>query len=153
MVYYSNLLKLQKTHPQGYEDFQNGCFVIKRMSKQFSCVPVDLSLENIINADAAYQGTRITALTNSNSSRQTRAQSYSIRVSVISKVFEEIDLARKECVTEEPKSHRINQNWQDLEKLINGTAETMNPFKGLIDKNFLFNIVTGKAAHKKTATL
>ena len=128
VVYHNNLLKLQNTHPQGYEDFQNGCFAIKRMSKQFSCVPVDLTLENTINADAACQRTRISALKNSNSARQTWAQSYSIRVSVISKLFEEIDLTRKECVRKEPKSYRINQNWQDLEKSINGTAETMNPF-------------------------
>ena len=61
-------------------------------------------------------------------------------------------LTRKEDVTEELKSHRMNKNCQDLEKLINGIAETMNPFSGLIDKNYLFNIVTGKATQKKTAT-
>ena len=27
----------------------------------------------------------------------------------------------------------------------------MNPFSDLIDKNYLFNITTGKAAHKETA--
>ena len=62
-------------------------------------------------------------------------------------------LTRKEDVTEELKSHRMNQNCQDLEKLINGITETMNPFLGLIDKNYLFNIATGKAAHEETATL
>ena len=128
VVYHNNLLKLQNTHPQGYEDFQNGCFAIKKMPKQFSCVAVDLTLENTINVDAACQRARISALTNSNSLRQTWAQSHSVRVSVISKVFEGMDLSRKEDVSEELKSHRINQNWQDLEKLTNGTAETMNPF-------------------------
>ena len=60
-------------------------------------------------------------------------------------------LTRKEDVTEELKSHRMNQNCQDLE-LINGIAETMNPFSGLIDKNYLFDIATGKAAHEETTT-
>ena len=128
VVYHNNLLKLQNTHPQRYEYFQNGCFAIKRTSKQFSCVPVDLTLETTINSDAARQRTGISGMTNSNSARQTWAQSHSIRVGVISNVFEEIDLTRKENVTEELPSHRINQNWQELEKLINGTAETMNPF-------------------------
>ena len=73
-------------------------------------------------------------------------------VTVISKLFEEIGLTKKEDVTEELKSHRMNQNCQDLEKLINGITETMNPFLGLIDKNYLFNIATGKAAHEETAT-
>ena len=35
MVCYNNLLKLQNTHPQGYEDFQNGCFAIKKMPNSF----------------------------------------------------------------------------------------------------------------------
>ena len=91
-------------------------------------------------------------MTNSISARQRWAQSHSIRATVISKVFEEMGLTRKEDVTEEVKSHRINQNCQDLEKLINRITETMNPFSGLIDKNDLFNIATGKAAHEETAT-
>ena len=61
-------------------------------------------------------------------------------------------LTRKKVVTEELKFQRMNQNWQDLEELINGIAETMNPFSGLIDKNYLSNITTGKAAHEETAT-
>ena len=60
-------------------------------------------------------------------------------------------LTRKEDVTEELKPHRMTQNCQDLEKVINGIAETMNPFSGLIDKNYLFSIATGKAAHEETA--
>ena len=67
-------------------------------------------------------------------------------------MFEEMGLTRKKVVTEELKFQRMNQNWQDLEELINGIAETMNPFSGLIDKNYLSNIATGKAAHEKTAT-
>ena len=35
VVYHNNFLKLQKTHPQVYEDFRSGCFTIKRTSKQF----------------------------------------------------------------------------------------------------------------------
>ena len=58
----------------------------------------------------------------------------------------------KKDVTDELKSHIMNQNWQDLEKLINAKAETMNPFSGLIDKNYRFNIATGKAAQEETAT-
>ena len=45
VVYHNILLKLQNTHPQVYEDFRNGCFAIKRTSKQFSRVPDDLTLK------------------------------------------------------------------------------------------------------------
>ena len=55
-------------------------------------------------------------------------------------------------MTGELKCHRIIQNWQGLEKLINGIAEAVNPVSGLIDKNYLFNITTGQATHEETAT-
>ena len=90
MVYYNNLLKLQNTPPQVYKDFRNGFFAIKRTSKQFSRVPVDLMLEHTIHANAACQRTGIRALTNPTSARSKWAQSNSIRVTVISKVFEEM---------------------------------------------------------------
>ena len=147
LVYHNNLLKLQNTHTQVYEDFRNGCFAIKRTSKQFSRVPVDFTLEQTINADAACQRNGISALTNSISARQRWVQTYSHRATAISKVFEEMGLTRKEGVIEEHKSHRINQSYQDLERLINEIAETTNPCSGLINKNYLFNIGTGKAAH------
>ena len=51
-----------------------------------------------------------------------------------------MSLTRKEDVTEELKSHRMNQNCQDLEKLINGIAETMNPFSGLSIK-IIFSVL------------
>ena len=52
----------------------------------------------------------------------------------------------------ELKCHRIIQNWQGLEKLINGIAEAVNPVSGLIDKNYLSNITTGQATQEETAT-
>ena len=143
---------MQNTHPQVYEDFRNDCFALKRTSKQFSREPVDLILKQIISTDVACQRTGISALTNSISAIQGCAQNHSVRVTLISKMFEEMGLTRKKVVTEELKFQRMNQNWQDLEELINGIAETMNPFSGLIDKNYLSNIATGKAAHEKTAT-
>ena len=46
----------------------------------------------------------------------------------------------------------MNGNCQDLDKLINRIAETVNSYSGLIDKDYLFNIATGKVAHEETAT-
>ena len=140
-------------HRYVYEDFCNGCFALKRTSKPFSRLPIDLTLEQTINADAACQRSGISALTNSISARQRWAQSHSIRVTVISKVFEEMGLiARNEDVTEELKSHRMKQNSRDLEKLIHSVAETMNPFSLLVVKEHLCNIATGKSAQVETAT-
>ena len=70
VVYHNNLPKMQNTYPQVYEDFRNGCFAINRTSKQFSCGPVDLTMEQTIKANAACQRTGISVLTNSISARE-----------------------------------------------------------------------------------
>ena len=49
--YHDNLFKLSETHPEVYKDFQEGCFAIKRTQKDFSALPIDLTLEQTINAD------------------------------------------------------------------------------------------------------
>ena len=49
--YHDNLLKLSETHPEVYMDFQEGCFAIKRTQKGFSALPIDLTLEQTINAE------------------------------------------------------------------------------------------------------
>ena len=85
VCYHENLLKLQKTHPEVYNDFRKGCFSLKRTSKSFLRLPIDLTLEQTINADAACQRTGVVALTNSISARQRWAQSHSLRVTIISK--------------------------------------------------------------------
>ena len=77
VIYHDNLLKLKESHPQVYQDFQKGCFALKRPSKSFSRLTIDLTLEQTINADAACQRSGILALTNSISARQRWAQSHS----------------------------------------------------------------------------
>ncbi|OXU31268.1 hypothetical protein TSAR_012170 [Trichomalopsis sarcophagae] len=51
--YYDNLLKVEKTHPGLEMQFKNEYFGIKRTNKRFSRSPVDLTLEQIVNAAAA----------------------------------------------------------------------------------------------------
>ena len=50
VFYHERLLDLQETHPQVYDDFKKGWFGVKRTSKSFSRSPVDLTLEQTINA-------------------------------------------------------------------------------------------------------
>ena len=54
-VYHDKLLKLKNSHPNIYEEFKNGCFSLKRTSKPFSMISIDLTLEQTINTDAACQ--------------------------------------------------------------------------------------------------
>ena len=53
--YHDNLLKLSETHKDVYDEFKKGCFGIKRTKKDFSRLPIDLTLEQTVNADAASQ--------------------------------------------------------------------------------------------------
>lgn len=51
--YLDNLLRVDITHPGLKERFQNGSFGVKRTLKTYSRQPIDLTLEQTINADAA----------------------------------------------------------------------------------------------------
>ena len=76
MQYHNNLLRVPETHPQVYDEFKKGWFAIKRTSKLFSGSPIDLTLEQTINADDASQRTGIASLTNSISARQCWGESH-----------------------------------------------------------------------------
>ena len=87
---------MPETHPEVYAEFKKGGFSIKRTKKSFSGSPIDLTLEQTINADAASQRTGIASLTNSISARQRWAESHFLRSSVISHVFEDLQMSKKE---------------------------------------------------------
>ena len=145
-VYHNKLLKLKNSHLDIYEEFKNGCFSLKRTSKLFSRIPIDLTLEQTINADAAYQRSGIILLTNSISARQRLAKNHSIRTSILSKLFEELRMTRKEDTSKELNLHRVKKNCHHLEKIISSINDTMNPLASTIEKEHLFNIVNGKVA-------
>ena len=53
--YHSNLLTLEEMHPETFREYQDGRFSINRTTKPFSGNPIDLTLEQMVNADAASQ--------------------------------------------------------------------------------------------------
>ena len=97
--YYDNLLKLPASHPDVFQDFKNGWFGIKRTNKSFSATPIDLTLEQTINTDAASQRLGISSLTNSISARQRWAESHFMRTSIISTVLDQVGMTKKEEVS------------------------------------------------------
>ena len=106
--YHDNLLKVSNTHPAVFKDFKKGLFAIKWMNKPFSRSPIDLTLEQTINADAACQRRSVIALTNSVSAQQRWAQSHSLRTSIISHLFESAGISKKEDTSDDLKrSKRI----------------------------------------------
>lgn len=70
MKYLDNLLKVDQTHPGLFEELENGSFGIKRTDKPFSRQPIDLTLEQTINSDAASKLTGIVHSSNSIAAHQ-----------------------------------------------------------------------------------
>ncbi|GFW80337.1 hypothetical protein TNCV_2944701 [Trichonephila clavipes] len=70
---------VKETHPDLYEEFKQGCFGIKRTTKPFSRQPIDLVLEQTINADTARKLTGVIHFTNSISARQWWARNHDLR--------------------------------------------------------------------------
>ena len=149
--YHSNLLQIETTHPELYKDFRNGWFSLARTRKSFAQQPVDIVLEQTINADGASQKTGITAFTNNILARQRWAETHYSRTMIISEMLEGIALNKKEDVTEEIKSHRIRSNQQALNKVKTEILANFDPFSNSnINKDVLVNIGTGKAASEET---
>ena len=101
-----------------------------------------MTLEQIINKDAASQKHGISSLTNSIAARQ--------HPSIISDVFEELGMSQKEDITKDLKKYKItkdNSAVNAVKLMINGT---MNPFDSQLDNDYLFNLGTGKAELPET---
>jgi len=74
VLYIEKLEEVDESHP-GLQL----CFGCKRNGKPFSRQPIDLTLEQTINADAVNRLTGISHITNSISARQRWCKSHSIR--------------------------------------------------------------------------
>ena len=114
--YYDNLLKLSETHKDVYDDFTKGCFGIKGTKKDFSRLPIDLTLEQIINADAAGQKIEIPYFKNSISARQQWADSHFVRMEILSEVLANLDMTTKEDISKNLKPNQTMKNTTDLGK-------------------------------------
>ena len=115
------------THLETHKEFKNGCFLLKRTKKPFSRLPVDLTLQQTINGDVVAQRIWISAITNSVSARQRWTESHYIRLSVISHLFEELNMTKKEDVSRDLKPNKIKKYGEHLETLILTITETMYP--------------------------
>ncbi|KAG5881311.1 hypothetical protein JTB14_012545 [Gonioctena quinquepunctata] len=147
--YHYSLMKVAETHPGLEEEFKNGFFGIKRTAKPFSRQPVDLTLEQTINADAARRLTGIVHLTDSISARQHWARSHDIRSTVITNILEEVGLGKNQDISAELQPTNIKKSTEQLENFIKSFDQYINPFSHDLPMDQLFNIASGKAASIK----
>ncbi|XP_077276997.1 uncharacterized protein LOC143905452 [Temnothorax americanus] len=144
IMYVNNLIKAQNSNSRVVSEFRRGAFGIRRTKCGFSRSPVDLTLEQTINADASNQLTYNFAA-ESISARQRWALSHSMRTKIISTVKEHVGLSQKDDTSHALQKSRIKKDNESLQSIIETIKNTLNPFVESIDKNVLFNISTGKA--------
>lgn len=85
--YHYNLCNVVNTHPGLKLSFEQGSFGVKRTDKAFSRQPIDLTLEQTINADAANKLTGILHFTNSIAAHQRWCRSHSLRSAIITTIL------------------------------------------------------------------
>lgn len=146
VLYRNNLCRVEETHPGLNVQLERGSFGIRRTDKPFSRIPIDLTLEQTINADAASRLTGVLHFTNSISARQRWCKSHSMRSTVISHVIEKAGLKMNQDVTANLEKNRIKQSTLQLQQFLNVLKQNMNSFDRRNDENVLFNISSGKSA-------
>ena len=123
-------------------------FGIKKTPKTFSRIPVDLSLEQTINADAASQQKGIGYLRDSIAVHKKWAESHFLRMSIISDIYLEYALTGREDITNDLRHYKIQKD--SLNRIIAMVKDTFNPFDENVDKEKLYNLGTEKAVSSNT---
>lgn len=147
--YHENLIKVEETHPQLHDVMEKGHFGIQRTDKSFSRQPIDLTLEQTINADAGRRLTGVIHFTNSIFARQRWSKSHQIRSTVISHTYEATGLRKRQDVTADLKNYNIKRDSKHIQSFINTFSKFINPFDTSIDQQQFFNISSGKAFLKQ----
>ena len=111
LVYYlSKLSSIDDTHPGLRFSLEQGSFGVRRTEKPFSRIPVDLTLEQTINGEAARRLIGIVHMTNSVAARQRWAINHSARARIISHVLKTVGLVQNQDITSELQSSRIRKS-------------------------------------------
>lgn len=145
-MYLNNLIKLKVENSTLLQEFREGAFGIRRTKSCLGRSPVDLTLEQTINADAGNTLTGVSHFTNSIAARERWALSHSVRTKIMSFVKAEIGFSQADDTSYTLKKNRIEKDSKTLNSIVETIKKTMNPFSENVDKDSLFNLSTGKAA-------
>lgn len=135
------LINIDKTHPGLSKYLESGALSVRRTTKNFYRSPVDLTLEQTINANAANKLTGISSFTNSIFARQRWAETHSARKAVITYLLEHLKLDQlNENSTSERQNRVFNGQVENFKKEI---QRNVDPFCEEINRLKLFNLSTG----------
>lgn len=144
-IYHDKLENIETTHPGLLQSYGSSFLGIRRTAKNFSRLPIDLTLEQTINADAASRASGTVNMTNSFSARQRWSITHSLRTSIISKCLEFCDMITTDDVTKDLKNSSIVTANKNIKALLEMMAHYTNPFSRELSKDHLYNIATGQS--------
>ncbi|KAJ8024334.1 hypothetical protein HOLleu_37052 [Holothuria leucospilota] len=121
-----------------------GAFSTKRTSRTFSRSPIDLTLEQTVNRDAASTASGITHFSNSMNAFRRWSYTLSQRGMAVSELKELSGFQNRETPAKQLRGNRIKQDNRNVCNLQQLLHETCNPFAAESPK-ILVNIATGKS--------
>ena len=133
--YCLNLVNIDTTHSGMRQVLENGAMSIRRTNKPFSRTPVDMALEQTVNADAASRQTGIAAFSTSDSARQSWMVTRSARSAIVGALLMKAGLKSLEDTSKDLKPYRIHKDNADLEKLQKCIKSRMDSFELEPDAN------------------
>lgn len=142
--YCLNLINIDRSHPGLRDVLGKGALSVRRTSNNFSRNPVDMTLEQTINQDAASRSTGITAFQQNIAAKSRWTATRSARSTMVGSLMTKAGLQQKEDVKKELKPSRVKRDHEDLTKIVEGIEACFNPFTGEKSEK-LFSISTGKA--------
>lgn len=140
-----DLLNVGSTHPGLRETLDQGVFSIRRTDNHFSRCPIDLTLEQTVNADAASRLTGMSSFTNNFAARLRWMLTKSTRANFVSLVQDMAGISYGDDTKAELKPSRIRRDNRDLERVLDQIKSNCNPFEEGSSQKKLYNIQTGKA--------
>ncbi len=144
LLFSLKLLNIDHTHPGLRQVLENGGLSVRRTHKNFSRAPIDITLEQTVNADAASRRTGIAAFTTNESARRRWMVTRCARSAIVGELMEKTGLKSKEDVSKELSPKRIQRDNADIQSIIDSIQRTMNPFT-IQPTSELFCLATGKA--------
>ncbi len=140
------LINMDKTHPGVRDTLAKGALSIRRTSNNFSRAPVDMTLEQTINQDAASGLTGIAAFQQSTGAKNRWSITRSARSEIVSALMEITGQRQGDDVYNETKPGRVKRDQHDLETVKEAIKATCNPFTLDNKSDDLVCLSTGKVA-------
>lgn len=124
------------------ELFRNGGLSVQRGQNSFSRSPVDLTVEQTVNCNAANKLRGVLYNTNNVSGRQKWAATHCGRVSLLNELYEFVGI-KGYPLDSKTKSKNFDKN---VLNFMNAIETSLNPFDENLNEEQLFHLTTGKAA-------